>query len=335
MFKNPFGRLDKFTRDSGIPLKGSPYVPRWFGRKPLSAILSNLKRKHGEDWKAHLKRLGSEFGDITASNFLNYSFGWKPFIQDILDIFKALSQFSQRLQQLKDEEGKVLIRRYRRVLDVSLPSSTASVQWDQTCRPSNIAWTPTMPGYLGEISRVSTWVQRPVYVFTRQYSYRLPDISNTMLSIRAFQAALGFKLSPDVIWNAIPFSFVLDWLFDVNAFMARISHDGLGIDLTVLDECESISHHVQRRTYYRSVSDGFTFYEGNAFYSKPIPKRLIATEERRYYQRIAGHGLSRGQFGARAPRVRHILLGSALTYALSRNRKPRVAASFNETGSNS
>jgi hypothetical protein len=52
--------------------------------------------------------------------------------------------------------------------------------------------------------------------------------------LRAILDALGFELNPRILWDAIPFTFVLDWFFDVGSWLERHKHDTLELPVKYL-----------------------------------------------------------------------------------------------------
>jgi hypothetical protein len=72
--------------------------------------------------------------------------------------------------------------------------------------------------------------------------------------LEALLDALGFELNPRILWDAIPFTFVLDWFFDVGSWMERHKHDTLELPIVYVDsfvQCTQdltiSSHYVQNK----------------------------------------------------------------------------------------
>lgn len=57
--------------------------------------------------------------------------------------------------------------------------------------------------------------------------------------INYFLDVLGINANPAVIWNAIPFSFVIDWFVNVGGFLERLRVDNIRAATTVTKFCVS------------------------------------------------------------------------------------------------
>jgi hypothetical protein len=99
---------------------------------------------------------------------------------------------------------------------------------------------------------------------------------------------LGVRLDPAIVWNAIPFSFVVDWVVDVSGFLGSFARDNYPINVVVHDFCHSYKWHKEANTHAEYVSDTTL-----ASYSK-IPAGYplkpgwteVYSGSRRYYNRI-------------------------------------------------
>jgi hypothetical protein len=318
MFDGFFVRLARFKTVGGLDLRKR----KW---DPLSHVVGVFKRRRRENYRAYLKRVGSEFVDESAANFLNVSFGWQPFISDLVGIWQSLSHLERRLRWLKDNQGKLLTKHYRRKM-VSLYGTLASdasasegIFSHVTTKPPgfNAAhWSAANASY----TRTERWVVPPLLHASMLYRYTMPDHSELHAKVAAYLDVLGVKLDARIVWNAIPFSFLIDWVFDVNALLAPLSKSNLGIHCEVLDFCVSLKSHAVRTL---SVSVGSTTW------TSPVSSTIIRQEDAGRYERWRP-GLSLASVGLNQPTGRQILLGSALTVALTKNkrRRPRNAGGF-------
>jgi hypothetical protein len=72
-----------------------------------------------------------------------------------------------------------------------------------------------------------------------RYIYTLPLMDSPLEKIYGHLDALGVRLDPGILWNAIPFSFVVDWVVDVSGFLSSFARDNYPINVTLLDFCHS------------------------------------------------------------------------------------------------
>jgi hypothetical protein len=55
------------------------------------------------------------------------------------------------------------------------------------------------------------------------------------VELRALLDAFGVMWDPAIIWNAIPFSFVLDWIWDVSEWLGKWARPNLPVQLRIMD----------------------------------------------------------------------------------------------------
>jgi hypothetical protein len=75
-----------------------------------------------------------------------------------------------------------------------------------------------------------------------RYSYTLPRLDSVLENVYAYLDVLGVRLDPSIVWNAIPFSFVVDWVVDVSTFLGTFARDNYPIETRVTDFCHSYAH---------------------------------------------------------------------------------------------
>lgn len=156
-----------------------------------------------------------------AGDYLSYQFGWLPLISDIRQACKAIDESEKILSQLERDSGKNVRRRYRFPLHMESTSSIKNLS------PWPVAPSSYWYGYTGSIfDRYYRAVE-----FSGCYTYYLEPNRSEMKRI-ADQARhlLGLKLTPDVLWNLAPWSWLSDWIVNIGPVMANVglfANDGL------------------------------------------------------------------------------------------------------------
>lgn len=136
--------------------------------------------------------------------FLNWNFGWLPFIQDIKKLLMLVANVRQRLEHLKRLNGRT----------VTISHQARFVTVDNQNPPP----APDTHPQDGEAS-VSITTYEEVKV--RQHmtvAYDL-DLHGADAFCQAMCSALGLMNPAKIIWNAIPFSFVIDWIIDIGSLI--------------------------------------------------------------------------------------------------------------------
>lgn len=173
-------------------------------------------------------------------NVLTKEFGWDPLISDVNKIVASLRDASAMLQQLSRDNGRLVRRRFNfpiletenvnnALADVTsvggyriIPETTGGI--------NDRIWVRNSPQTQVE-HRVTT---REKVWFKGAYIYRLPipdSIINDLVRFESeFNYLIGSRLTAARLWEVIPFSWLIDWIGNVQSGLAAadaLSHDGL------------------------------------------------------------------------------------------------------------
>jgi len=139
-----------------------------------------------------------------GSYYLALKFGWQPLLQDILSFVQTQMNAQKRLEQLLRDEGKPV----RRKLHLSNSSSmTAEGSGPGNLGPSFVSYFYWRQGVYKNTIQVTDKVWG-----SARFRYWLPpgprDINwTTNMKAKIF----GLNPTPRVIYNAIPWSWLIDW----------------------------------------------------------------------------------------------------------------------------
>lgn len=171
----------------------------------------------------------------TASDsYLQWSFNIAPLVSDIYGIYKSLVNVRNELKNLIKNAGKRQVRHYRRMLSNQYANENET----------RTAVTPTK-----RVQRTAIWYRQVTYSHrhfyaTLKYSYTLPSVRYELALIDSYLDALGVNLNPAIIWNAIPWTFVLDWVVGVSQLLSRLKLRNIEPITVIHGYCWSI--HVRR-----------------------------------------------------------------------------------------
>lgn len=177
-------------------------------------------------------RSGATFRDLirqtarTGSDvYLQEQFNIKPLLSDIAGLKAAYDSVDDEIKRLLDNEGKPRLSRYARPLgDVYVPSSVVQGPY-----------TVSLLYGSQKLQRSVTYPRLPMFRAQMEYSYTLTSYQRanaTLLGRLDSIGAGGFR--PSVIWNAIPWSFVVDWFVDVSRWIKHNLDTGALDPVTVL-----------------------------------------------------------------------------------------------------
>jgi hypothetical protein len=148
---------------------------------------------------------------------LNYQFGWKPTIGDIANMLNSVTSFEQKLRLFRESLGAISNRNYLQ-LNRNIQKSGNFNLGDVHYR---VDWTASLSG------RVKVHLK---------FRYEpLKVMTDTETNIRGLLDVLGFELNPRIIWDALPFTFVIDWFFGVGNWLQNFKVDTLELPIHCLD----------------------------------------------------------------------------------------------------
>jgi len=222
---------------------------------------------------ATLKNRFSDYRDI-GGEYLNYQFGWAPIVSDLKSVAKAISDSEKILRQLERDSGKNVRRRF------AFPP-TMDVSESKGAAPPYYVY-PTVSSLLMK----GTDDKRTTYSFVKKqwfsgcftFHFGLSDKNRGGLADQAKKARvlLGLDLTPEVVWNLAPWSWMADWVTnagDVFTNMSRFSRDDLAMRYGYV-----MSHSKSERTI---TLNRIRTLQGNTFvYSNPSTTHSYETKLR-------------------------------------------------------
>lgn len=163
-----------------------------------------------------------------GSEYLNIQFGWLPFIKDLMKIANSLKRATDILLQLERDNGRVV----RRQFGFPRVQTTSEEALSQATQPH--LGIPSMKYAAGrDPVRINTVTTRDVW-FKGAFSYYVPMDSSMKAKLERYSSyanvLLGGRLSPDVLWELAPWSWLVDWKFGIGVTLSnatRFSEDGL------------------------------------------------------------------------------------------------------------
>jgi hypothetical protein len=164
-------------------------------------------------WKKNLS-----LAKNVAGAHLNYSFGWKPLLGDIREMVGVISGLMDKLKAFEQAANQT-IQSDRLISNETTAKSGTFFYSGNTHHPCS--WSATLQC----VKRAGLTYRMSPFQVTNDYK--------TML--RAYLDALGFELNPRIIWDALPFTFVLDWFFGVGSWLERHKYDTLEIPIVYVD----------------------------------------------------------------------------------------------------
>jgi hypothetical protein len=214
-----YAALNEFLWDSVV--KCSTQVPEdvsianflWEIKEEIVKILENL-------WQ-YLARWLNPGG----AN-LGWHFALKQFLQDLKKIKNILKSARARLKFLRDSYGKPTTYRFRSKGEVE-----SFEIMDPPLRPFDD--TPLGPCFVYPY----LWSRKTDLHCTFLTVHTFPGLNAAMALLDVIGAKLGLQNPLKVIWNAIPFSWLLDYFVSTGSFFDRLQLPTFSGEFTTLASC--------------------------------------------------------------------------------------------------
>lgn len=181
-----------------------------------------------------------------GDEYLNAQFGWLPLVGDLQSAAYAVKNANKLLDQYRRDSGRSIRRRYYFPPEVSTSESTSSGSLNIA------AGTPTQEAYflgstVGSPMKITTQKYKRVW-FSGAFTYHLSDGGDGRLDrLRELEQKanllLGTDLTPEVLWNLAPWSWLTDWFVNIGDQISnatRLMSDGLVMRYGYL-MCEQIT----------------------------------------------------------------------------------------------
>lgn len=171
-----------------------------FGRRPKKAL-----KKASEHW-------------------LNTQFGWIPFLSDLRSFYltwkkadKLVSDLMRMNNRWIKRGGTVVEREDVEILskiDVCTNYSQLGVN------PALSTAFHRVPSNLGKYTLSRITAQR--VWFEARFRYYIPNIESVIWKQRAYQQLFGLSVTPALVWELIPWSWLVDWFSNVGDVISNL-----------------------------------------------------------------------------------------------------------------
>lgn len=208
--------------------------------REIKSLASSLRS--GLAWlRGSLRKSGrkTDLGDVASDIHLSSSFGFNPLIGDLFKFTTVYNEFIMDWKNFKKHANRPVKSFYKENLEGG-QTSTINVG-------SNDVWTQ-FDDLTSEGGSVNLTLH---YRYSPLVNFGVPNMLN-------FAKYLGFRGSkiPNIVWNALPYSFVVDWVFKVSDFLDSIDDGVIPVRMEILAACWSTTS-TTRNHYYLKGRSGY------------------------------------------------------------------------------
>lgn len=169
--------------------------------------------------------------------WLEWKLAWQPFVNDVGKLVSGITSFEHDVRQFLHREGK----RQQRYWGRSVPP-----QFSEAVLATG-SYIPPDIKVLNNLDIIWRWTikevvqSEPRFHATMRYRYQLDDrLRAEARTLNGFLDRLGINGNPAILWNALPFSFVVDWFVNVGGYLNKLRVDNVRPVTEVSDFCSSV-----------------------------------------------------------------------------------------------
>lgn len=198
----------------------------------------------------------ARFSAAGSKDFLAYTFGWAPLLSDLRSMYRTWVTLDARLRQLVRDNGRPIRRSgelYNTITTTSSPiaqvnrfnSPAVSGLWSNDSSLNGLgAGTPG--------GTMTTTISERIW-FEGRFRYYLPLEFSNLWSAKTKLVLFGLYPSPSLLYELIPWTWLVNWFVNIGDVLANISGNGLG---ELIVDYAYVMRHYEKVTTYSIVSQG-------------------------------------------------------------------------------
>jgi len=240
----------------------------------------------------------------TADGYLQNQFNLLPLLSDIVGLQRAISRIRAQINDLVTRSGRVQHMHFAynwREFEDSVDHDDPFYIWPQN----------EVQGQISQYVNTRTTMHLPSKFHAEiefNFNYSQYQIENALLY--SVHDALGINLNPRILWNAIPWSFVVDWVIGVGRWLDHFKLTNMEPKINIRRYLWSIKR--ERRIYVtRNANHYANSYPGHSGYPQEAPIPVVIEQSYRRnngyprYSSLTANGLD----------SKEVTLGAALVIA--------------------
>lgn len=155
-----------------------------------------------------------------AGNYVGTQFGWLPFLADMRKFYHTYETLDKRLKQMAKDNNQ-WVKRGGVVVEES--EEQVLGEYEQPKHYPLLDSGFYESSTLGH-SKISLHYERKVW-FSARFKYYIPDIGSVRWKRRAKRLLFGASVNPALLWEAMPWSWLIDWATNVGDVLANLDND--------------------------------------------------------------------------------------------------------------
>jgi hypothetical protein len=189
--------------------------------KRLLDLLSLGKVK----FKKPVSRLtGREINRQSSDIYLQYKFNVAPLLSDLEGIFKSFKRYQAQAMRLVSRSATIQTRHFT----VPIIGDSSQIQTELSDGGRFVGASYENSGWRAYVTSKRQQILLPSQFHVEiQYNYHYTAFQKQHAVLFALLDDLGVNFNPAIIWNAIPWSFVVDWTAGVSQYLSTLRRNNL------------------------------------------------------------------------------------------------------------
>jgi len=252
-----WGSLSQTALESMLPSLGgqNSYLNYLLELRDFRKLASSLSGQIADKMTVLEALLGFNRKDGTlaklSKSYLMGKFGYQSLYNDVKSFFDAAVNFKKRID--------TFVKLANTDLQAHFGTTISGTARGEILRfNSGAIGGKGVSGSIGGQARITALASNGVkYNATLRYRYPLPpELSRAGSELKQLLDVLGVSLNPAIVWNAIPFTFLVDYFVNIGKWLNRLRIDNIRFQTEIRDFCHSAK--VTRATVYDvQFRDGF------------------------------------------------------------------------------
>jgi len=220
--------------------------------RDIPRMLETTAGAFRDTWKAACGNLRSPSMSPkgVADHFLNYQFGWRPFLGDLSSFSDVLTNMNSHVRRITADNGRPVRRRVSLLNDTSLETySDVGFEFVSDVLPDG----PILNCFKAVPERITTDTTEMSVSASGKFRYYRPefdssksDYNSAWSSAQRQLTVLGARISPINLYKAYPWTWALDWVSNVGDYLEYVS-DSL-VDSLAAEYFYVTVHMIKKRT---------------------------------------------------------------------------------------
>jgi len=200
-----------------------------------------------------------------SDGYLQAQFNILPLLRDISGIQAALSKIDRVIRRSLSQAGTRQRRHYDfEWQEYESPTLYLSTLNGQSLTQGQFAGSTNPIGRTGinnghaqvfNYTRRTTHYNRTTFHAEIDYSYYYSAYQREHAPLLALLDVMGVNLNPQIIWNAIPWSFVVDWVYSVSKYLGEHKTINMEPLVSVHRYLWSWTRHRKTATFFKSTAN--------------------------------------------------------------------------------